>query len=83
MAEKLKKPEGVETVKPETAEAVAPDVAEAAYKVAEFAANAEKLFGKRANADLVNAAFKLAGRRTATLSEAKVIVEKFINKEVA
>lgn len=77
MAEKLKKTE--------TAEAVAPaaqETTEAAYTVNEFAANAEKLFGKRANADLVTAAFKLEGKASATLSEAKDIVEKFISREV-
>ena len=76
MADKLKKPEAAESVAP------TPETAEAAYTVGEFAANAEKLFGKRANADLVAAAFKLERKQTATLSEAKGIVEKFMNREV-
>ena len=74
MADKLKKPEA--------AEPAAQEITEAAYTVNEFAANAEKLFGKRANADLVTAAFKLEGKASATLSEAKDIVGKFINREV-
>ncbi|MBQ6207253.1 MAG: hypothetical protein IJK52_09245 [Oscillospiraceae bacterium] len=77
MAEKLKKTEAAESVTP-----AAPETAEAAYTVGEFAANAGKLFGKRANADLVTAAFKVGGRQTATLSEAKDIVGKFMNREV-
>ena len=76
MADKLKKPEAAESVAP------TPETAEAAYTVGEFAANAGKLFGKRANADLVTAAFKVGGRQTATLSEAKDIVGKFMNREV-
>ena len=76
MADKLKKPEAAESVAPTS------ETAEAAYTVGEFAANAEKLFGKRANADLVAAAFKLENKQTATLSEAKGIVEKFMNREV-
>lgn len=77
MAEKLKKTEAAESVTP-----AAPETAEATYTVGEFAANAERLFGKRANADLVAAAFKLENKQTATLSEAKGIVEKFMNREV-
>ena len=56
--------------------------AEAVYTIAEFAGNAARLFGERANADLVTAAFKVAGRQEATLSEAKVIVEEFMKREV-
>ena len=64
------------------AETAAQGGAEATYMAAEFAKNAAHLFGPRANADLVTAAFKVAGRQNATLSEAKTIVEEFMNREV-
>lgn len=56
--------------------------AEAEYTAAEFAENAERLFGKRATADLVTAAFRVENKETATLSEAKGIVARFMSKEV-
>lgn len=56
--------------------------AEAEYTAAEFAGNAERLFGKRATADLVTAAFRVERKETATLSEAKDIVARFMDKEV-
>ena len=77
MAEKLKKPDA-----PETENATAPKVTEPEYSVEEFAANAVNLFGAKANADIVVAAFRMVGKRTATLSEAKDIVGKFIGREV-
>lgn len=60
----------------------AKSVAESVYTVEEFASNAAHLFGERATADLVTAAFKVAERQDAALSEAKGIVEQFMNKEV-
>lgn len=81
--------------KPETAVETAPEntkhelpveaaqkPAEAVYMAAEFAQNAARLFGDRATADIVTAAFKVAGRRNATLTEARCLVEQFMNKEV-
>ena len=64
------------------AETAAKSGTESVYEVTEFAGNAAHLFGERANADLVTAAFKVAGRQEATLSEAKDIVEKFMKREV-
>ena len=55
---------------------------EATYSVAEFAANAEKIFGEKANSDIVRAAFVVEGKTEATLSEAKGIVKRFMSKEV-
>ena len=63
----------------DTAKNAAP---QAQYTVGEFARNAEKLFGGKANSDIVNAAFKICGKTSATLSEAKDIVGKFMSKEV-
>lgn len=57
-------------------------VKETVYPVDEFARCAKKIFGEKANADLVNAAFMVAGKTSATLSEAKGIVSKFMGKEV-
>ena len=68
MAEK--KTEAVKTVK------------ESVYSVGEFAENAKKNFGEKANADLVRAAFMVEGKAEATLSEAKDIVRKFMSREV-
>ena len=56
--------------------------AEAVYTAAEFAANAARLFGEKASADIVTAAFHMIGRESATVSEAKNIVEKFMSREV-
>ena len=55
---------------------------ESVYSVEEFAENAGKAFGARANADLVRAAFMVEGKTKATLSEAKDIVRKFMSREV-
>lgn len=55
---------------------------EATYSVGEFAANAARLFGEKANSDIVRAAFKVEGKTEATLSAAKDIVKKFMSKEV-
>ena len=50
------------------------------YTVQEFAA-APKTLGVE-NSDMIIAAFKVAGKESATIEEAKVIVEKFKKKEV-
>lgn len=71
------------TTKTGTAKPAAPaKAAEAVYEVREFARSAKKIFGKKANADLVTAAFNVCGKTKATLSEAKEIVGKFMSKEV-
>lgn len=57
-------------------------VTESVYSVGEFAENAKKTFGDKANADLVRAAFMVESKAKATLSEAKGIVSKFMSKEV-
>ena len=75
MSEKASKPEAVKNPAPEKTN-------EAVYEVGEFARNAERLFGKKANADLVVAAFMVANQIKATLSEATDIVSKFMSKEV-
>lgn len=53
---------------------------ESAYPVSELAANAKKIFGTRQ--ECVSAALRAAGKTECTVSEAKVIVEKFLKKEV-
>ena len=53
---------------------------ESAYPVSELAANAKKIFGTRQ--ECVSAALKASGKTECTVSEAKVIVEKFLKKEV-
>ena len=50
------------------------------YTVKEFA-SAPNVLGVE-NSDLIIAAFKVAGKESATLEEAKDIVEKFKKKEV-
>lgn len=75
MAKNTTKPEPEEVLEVQTPE-------EPEYTVAEFAMNATHLFGGRANADIVHAAFLVEGRGKATLSEAKEIVAGFMKKEV-
>lgn len=53
--------------------------AESAYPIAELIAN-YKLFG--ANREIVVMALRKSGKTEATFTEAKVIVDKFKNKEV-
>lgn len=81
MAKKTDTPEGTvpETVK---TEAVPQTPVEAVYTAAEFARNAARLFGDRATADIVTAAFRVNGKETATLTEARRLVEQFMSKEV-
>lgn len=71
------------TIKTEAAKNAAPvQTGKAEYSVGEFAVNAKKHFGEKANADLVYAAFMVGNKTSATLSEAKDIVSKFMSKEV-
>lgn len=53
---------------------------ESMYSIKELAANARKIFGTRQ--ECVVAALKVDGKSQYTVSEAKVIVEKFLKKEV-
>ncbi len=52
------------------------------YTAGEFAANAARLFGDRANPDLVHAAFMVEGINKATLKRAREVVSGFMRKEV-
>ena len=56
--------------------------AESVYGVAELAANAEVVFGKTVRSECVVAAFKAAGKTSATKAEAQKIVNDFLKKEV-
>lgn len=51
-----------------------------AYSVSDLAANAKKIFGTRQ--ECVLAALRAAGKAEYTVPEAKIIVEKFLKKEV-
>lgn len=53
---------------------------ESAYPADELAVNAGKVFGTRQ--ECVAAALRAAGKTECTVSEAKRIVEKFLNREV-
>lgn len=53
---------------------------ESMYSIKELAVNARKIFGTRQ--ECVVAALKVDGKSQYTVSEAKVIVEKFLKKEV-
>ena len=53
---------------------------ESVYTANELAANAKKVFGTRQ--ECVAAALKTAGKTEYTVTEAKVIVEKFLKREV-
>ena len=63
-----------------TKETKAVQVALPTYTVAEFASAPESVGAT--SKDLVNAAFSYAGKKEATVEEAKEIVKKFKNKEV-
>ena len=54
-------------------------VAESVYTAEELAAN-HKAFN--ASFEIVTVALRMAGKKSATFSEAKAIIEKFKNKEV-
>lgn len=66
---------------PETApvKAKAAPVAESVYSAAELAEN-HKVFNT--SREIVEVALRIAGKNTATMTEAKAIIEKFKNKEV-
>lgn len=53
---------------------------ESTYSISELAANAIVLFHTRQ--ECVTAALKSAGKASYTVSEAKIIIEKFLKKEV-
>ena len=55
-------------------------VQESLYTVQEFAKNSKKLFGVQR--EVVVTAFKMLNKQRATLSEAKEIVKKFMEKEI-
>lgn len=65
--------------KAQKTEAVAPAVTESVYSAEELANN-HRAFGTYR--EIVVVALRLAGKESATFSEAKQIVEKFKNKEV-
>lgn len=66
---------------PETAPAKvkAAPATESVYSAAELAEN-HKVF--KTSREIVEIALRMAGKNTATLAEAKAIIEKFKNKEV-
>lgn len=51
------------------------------YTVEEFAA-APKSLGENTSPDIIRAAFKVAGKKEATIEDAKKIVEKYARKEI-
>ena len=53
---------------------------ESVYSTGELAANAKNVFGTRQ--ECVSAALKAAGKTECTVTEAKMIVEKFLKREV-
>lgn len=55
---------------------------ESIYSVDELAECASKVFGSKVRSECVTAAFKSAGKDTATVEEAIEIVEAFMKKEV-
>lgn len=66
--------------KTKEAEVTAPVAKEPEYSASEFVHAAKKLFGT--TPDIVAAALKAKNKSTATISEAKKIVDAFRNKEV-
>jgi hypothetical protein len=52
------------------------------YTAEEFAKASETVFDKPYSQDIVSAAFRMAGKSSATKKEAAKIVGKFLNKEV-
>lgn len=61
------------------AKAASAKVNESVYSAEELAAN-HKVF--KTSYEIVKIALRLAGKKTATFTEAKAIIEKFKNKEV-
>lgn len=82
MAKETKKPDTTEPVVETVGTPAVQTPEESQYTVGEFAANAARLFGAKANSDLVHAAFLVEGISKATLSEAKKIVAGYMQKEV-
>lgn len=68
------------TEKQETKQMVKAEQQESFYTIEEFASNANELFGTMP--ECVTVALKIAGKESYPLSEAKKIVEHFLNKEV-
>ena len=77
--EAKKAPVAIEAPAPEAPVAPAPAPAESVYQAEELA-KAYKIFD--ASYELVMVALKIAGKKEATVTEAKAIIEEFMNKEV-
>lgn len=60
--------------------AAAPVEAAATYTAAELIAAAPEKFG--VSPDVVTAALRMAGKKTATVEEARTIITEFANREV-
>ena len=60
--------------------AAAPAEAAATYTAAELIAAAPEKFG--VSPDVATAALRMAGKKTATVEEAKTIITEFANREV-
>ncbi len=60
--------------------AAAPAEAAATYTAAELIAAAPEKFG--VSLDVATAALRMAGKKTATVEEAKTIITEFANREV-
>lgn len=60
--------------------AAAPVEAAATYTAAELIAAAPEKFG--ASPDVATAALRMAGKKTATVEEARTIITEFANREV-
>lgn len=60
--------------------AAAPVEAAATYTVAELIAAAPEKFG--VSPDVATAALRMAGKKTATVEEARTIITEFANREV-
>lgn len=52
------------------------------YSAGEFAAAADRVFGKGTSPDIVRAAFRASGISSATVEEAKKLVKAFAEREV-
>ena len=77
--DKVKATEAVEVKPIEQAPVQKPPVTESVYSAAELANN-HKIFNTYR--EIVVVALRLAGKDSATISEAKKIIEEFKNKEV-
>lgn len=52
--------------------------AEAVYTAEELSAGADHVFSKKYTEDIVTAALRLAGVKSATVSEAEAVIKKFL-----